>query len=100
MEPHGAMHHGARRGTSMKAAILDYGSGNLHSLAKAVRSNGTVPVITSDVKEALACDALLLPGVGAFGSAAASIASSLNELRAALSDGMPCLGICLGMQLL
>ena len=84
----------------MKAAILDYGSGNLHSLARAVRSSGSVPTITADVKEALACDALLLPGVGAFGSAAASIASSLDELKSALLDGMPCLGICLGMQLL
>ena len=84
----------------MRAAILDYGSGNLHSLARAVRSSGNVPRITSDVREALACDALLLPGVGAFGSAAASIASSLDELRAALLDGKPCLGICLGMQLL
>ncbi len=84
----------------MRAAILDYGCGNFHSLARAVRWSGYVPRITADVNEALACDALLLPGVGAFGSAAASISSSLNALRAALRDGMPCLGICLGMQLL
>ncbi len=84
----------------MKVAILDYGSGNLHSLAKAVMSSGNVPTLTSDVGEALACDVLMLPGVGAFGSAAASILSSRDALRTALLDGMPCLGICLGMQLL
>ncbi len=84
----------------MIAAILDYGSGNLHSLAKAVSSSGNVPKITADVAEALSCDALLLPGVGAFGSAAAAIAPSRIELKAAILGGMPCLGICLGMQLL
>ncbi len=84
----------------MRAAILNYGSGNLHSLAKAVSSSGSVPTVTSDVDEALACDVLMLPGVGAFGSAAASISSSREALRSALLGGMPCLGICLGMQLL
>lgn len=84
----------------MRAAILDYGCGNLHSLAKAVRSNGVEPVITADVSEALACDALLLPGVGAFGSATAALAPNREALQTALLNGLPCLGICLGMQLL
>ena len=84
----------------MRVAIIDYGCGNLHSLAKAIRRSGADPVITSNSSEALACNALFLPGVGAFGSASASLSVSASELRSALLDGMPCLGICLGMQLL
>jgi glutamine amidotransferase len=84
----------------MKAAILNYGCGNLHSLAKAVRSAGADAVVTPDVIEAIACDALFLPGVGAFGTATASLLPNLGELRTALRAGLPCMGICLGMQLL
>jgi imidazole glycerol-phosphate synthase subunit HisH len=84
----------------MRAAILDYGCGNLHSLAKAVASSDVDPVITADVGEAVQCDALFLPGVGAFGSATASLAQNLEQLQTALRGGLPCLGICLGMQLL
>lgn len=84
----------------MKAAILDYGAGNIHSLAKAVRSAEVDLVVTSDLSIALAADALVLPGVGAFGSAVASLEQQRMVLTSALNDGMPCLGICLGMQLL
>ena len=84
----------------MKAAIVDYGAGNLYSLARAVSAAGAVPVITSDVGAALECDAMLLPGVGAFGSATNFLQSHASRIRAALNSGFPCLGICLGMQLL
>ena len=84
----------------MKAAILDYGAGNLHSLAKAVRSAGVEVIVTPDPLTAIQADALLLPGVGAFGSAAAALAPHRNTIRTALDNGLPCLGICLGMQLL
>ena len=84
----------------MRAAILDYGAGNLYSLARAVKSSGADVVITSDVDQALTCDALLLPGVGAFGSASEFLSPRRDKIRAALDDGLPCLGICLGMQLL
>jgi glutamine amidotransferase len=52
------------------------------------------------VSEALSADAIVLPGVGNFGAAAARLAPARDSLRAALEDGTPCLGICLGMQLL
>jgi glutamine amidotransferase len=84
----------------MRVAILDYGAGNLHSLAKAVSAAGAEARIESDPSAALRADALMLPGVGAFGSAIALIAPYRDELNAALRGGLPCLGICLGMQLL
>ena len=84
----------------MKAAILDYGAGNLHSLAKAVLSTGVEVLVTSDPVAALESDVLLLPGVGAFGSATATLAPHRTTIQSALTNGLPCLGICLGMQLL
>jgi glutamine amidotransferase len=84
----------------MRVAILDYGAGNLHSLAKAVSSAGAEARIESDPSAALQMDALMLPGVGAFASAVAFMAPHRDEVSSALRAGLPCLGICLGMQLL
>ncbi len=84
----------------MRAGILDYGAGNLFSLARAVRAGGADAVITSDTALALSCDVLLLPGVGAFGSATRFLDPHRDDIATALKQGMPCLGICLGMQLL
>lgn len=83
-----------------RITIFDYGAGNLHSLAKAVASFGTEPRIEADPLRAIDTDVLLLPGVGAFTPAAERLAPGLGEVRAALTGGLPCLGICLGMQLL
>lgn len=85
---------------SPRITIFDYGAGNLHSLAKAVASFGTEPVVEVDPVRAIDTDVLLLPGVGAFTPAAERLAPGLREMRAALAGGLPCLGICLGMQLL
>ena len=84
----------------MKVAILDYGAGNLHSLAKALSRAGTEVSIETSGQKALASDALILPGVDAFSLAVESFASHIPSIRSALADGLPCLGICLGMQLL
>ncbi len=84
----------------MNIALYDYGAGNLHSLGKALEGAGARVRVTSDWDEALALDALVLPGVGAFGHAARSLPADPSRVRAALEDGLPCLGICLGMQLL
>ncbi len=84
----------------MKVAILDYGAGNLHSLAKAVTAAGVEVGIESDPAAAVKADALLLPGVGAFASATQFLAPHRETILEALQNGLPCLGVCLGMQLL
>ena len=84
----------------MRVAILDYGAGNLHSLEKAVSATGVEVVIECDPVAAIRADALLLPGVGAFESATTMLAQHREIVTAAVTDGLPCLGICLGMQLL
>ena len=83
----------------MRVALFDYGAGNLHSLGKALEGAGADVSITSDWSPALGLDALVLPGVGAFGHAAAALPKDPTPIREALADGLPCLGICLGMQL-
>ena len=84
----------------MRVTIFDYGAGNLHSLAKAIEGSGVSVRLETDPLAAIDTDALVLPGVGAFGAAAARLAPGRKAMRAALEDGLPCLGICLGMQLL
>jgi glutamine amidotransferase len=84
----------------MRATIFDYGAGNLHSLAKALESAGARVSIEPDPAHALQTDLLVLPGVGAFAAAAERIAPARESMRAALQGGLPCLGVCLGMQLL
>ncbi len=80
--------------------IFDYGAGNLHSLVKAISPGERQLAIETDLRRAANADLLVLPGVGAFGTAAAAMGSQQSWLADALSDGLPCLGICLGMQLL
>ena len=81
-------------------AIFDYGAGNLHSLLKAISTDKRVISVETDLRAAMKADLLVLPGVGAFGAAANAMRSAQAELGSALADGLPCLGICLGMQLL
>lgn len=80
--------------------MFDYGAGNLHSLMKTLEHDGASVSIETDPARAARADVLVLPGVGAFGHAASRLASGLADMRSALRDGLPCLGICLGMQLL
>ena len=84
----------------MRVTIFDYGAGNLHSLAKALQAPGVDVRSETSPARALETDLLVLPGVGAFGLAAERLAPGRDRMRSALEGGLPCLGICLGMQLL
>lgn len=83
-------------------AVLDYGSGNVHSAVKALIAAGADAFLTSDHDQILAADGLVVPGVGAFGAVMEALASSgavpLIERR--LAGGRPVLGICVGLQVL
>jgi glutamine amidotransferase len=84
----------------MKVTIFDYGAGNLHSLAKALEREDTEVVVQPDPQRAVETDVLVLPGVGAFGSATQRMAAGRDAMRTAILNGLPAIGICLGMQLL
>jgi imidazole glycerol-phosphate synthase subunit HisH len=85
-----------------RVVVLDYGSGNVHSAAKALERAGAAVTLTSDKRAALEADGLLVPGVGAF----AAVVDQLESVRGGeiidhrLAGGRPVLGICVGMQVL
>lgn len=82
--------------------IIDYGMGNLRSVQKALEAVGQGAEITSDPDRVRAASRVILPGVGAFADAAAELRrTGLGEaFRDAVHAGKPCLGVCLGLQLL
>ncbi len=83
-------------------AIVDYGVGNLFSLASSFAAVGAEVTVTSDPAVLRAAERIVLPGVGAFGDAAAKLRESgLDKVVVEQAKaGKPLLGICLGMQLL
>ena len=92
----------------MSVAIIDYGSGNLHSAAKAferaARETGDTVIVTADAEAVAAADRIVLPGVGAFADcrrgldAVPGMVEALNE--EVIKRGKPFLGICVGCQLM
>ena len=83
-------------------AIIDYGVGNLFSLSHSLTAVGAEAVVTGDAEVIRRADHVVLPGVGAFGDAAAKLRETkLDALaRDIAARGTPMMGICLGMQLL
>lgn len=85
-------------------AVIDYGMGNLHSVAKALEKvgEGVKIHVTSDAKTILAADRVVLPGVGAMRDCMAEITRlGLDKvIREYVATGKPLLGVCVGMQML
>src|ERR1700676_3993484 len=83
-------------------AIIDYGAGNIRSIARALAYLGARAQVTDDPQVVAEARAIVLPGVGSGGAAMARmIERGLDDaIRQATQQGKPFLGICLGMQLL
>jgi glutamine amidotransferase len=85
-----------------RVAVLDYGSGNVHSAAKALERAGAEVELTADRRVAMEADGLVVPGVGAF----KAVMDQLRGVRGdqlvdrRLAGGRPVLGICVGMQVM
>lgn len=86
----------------MRIALIDYGAGNLRSAARALAEAGTSPQIVTDPGGLRGADAIVVPGVGAFGPAMARLEAArlVDPIRDAARGGTMLVGICLGMQLL
>jgi glutamine amidotransferase len=85
-----------------RVAVVDYGIGNLHSAQKALSHVGADAVLTADRLDIDAADAVVLPGVGAFGACMDALRrSELDQVVVdAARSGRPFLGVCVGMQML
>jgi len=84
----------------LKITIVDYGIGNLHSIRKALEQAGAETEIISDMNRLEFSQCIVFPGVGAFGEAMGKLSPVRNILSDRFNDGVPALGICLGMQIL
>src|SRR5438093_12510949 len=83
-------------------AIVDYGAGNLTSVASAVRHLGEEPRITRSPQEILRADRVIFPGVGAAGASMGNLKRlGLDDaIRQVFQGGRPLLGICIGFQVI
>ena len=86
----------------MKLVVIDYESGNLRSVSRALESQGVTPLVTGDAAEIDRADAVVFPGVGS-GPAAMDALNQrelVKPIRDYIASGRPFLGVCLGLQLL
>lgn len=86
----------------MKLVVVDYESGNLRSVSRALESCGVTPLVSGAARELADADAVALPGVGSGPAAMAALRQRglVQPLRDFAASGRPFLGICLGLQLL
>lgn len=85
-----------------KIVVIDYGVNNLSSVRRALIAAGADPIITDSAKETLKAEKLVLPGIGAFKAGMDSLREKklIEPIIERVGNGVPILGICLGMQLL
>jgi glutamine amidotransferase len=85
-----------------RVAVLDYGSGNLHSVSRAIARVGGDAQITDDPADIAVADGLVIPGVGHFGACVRALRSRGLDtaLGAFAASGRPVFGVCVGMQVL
>ena len=85
-----------------KVVVVDYGSGNLRSVSKALEKVGARPFISSEPADILAAESLVLPGVGSGEAAMRALhdRALVEPLRQYINSDRPFLGVCLGLQLL
>jgi imidazole glycerol phosphate synthase glutamine amidotransferase subunit len=88
--------------SARRVTLLDYGAGNLRSVAKAFEHEGAEIVVTADPGEAARAERLVLPGQGHFGQCMTRLEEGglADAVRAHVAAGRPFLGLCVGMQLL
>ena len=86
----------------MKLVVIDYQSGNLRSVAKALEVAGVTPLVTGEPGQLADADAVILPGVGSGPAAMQALRERhlVQPLRDYVATGRPFLGVCLGLQLL
>ena len=85
-----------------RIAIIDYGVGNLRSVEKAFAATGCDAVVSDDEQVLRSADRLVLPGVGAFSACMNALRERRFEtlVRERVAEGVPLLGVCVGMQML
>lgn len=88
--------------SKLRLVVIDYGAGNLRSVAKALESLGASPCVSADPGDLARAEALVLPGQGACDSAMMALEQRrlTGTLKEAIRRGIPFLGVCLGLQLL
>jgi glutamine amidotransferase len=84
----------------LKVTMADYGVGNLHSIRKALELCGAQVTVVDDMSKLVEAECIVLPGVGAFDKTMERLHPYADRIVGRLEDGVPCLGVCIGMQIL
>ncbi|MDO9513414.1 MAG: imidazole glycerol phosphate synthase subunit HisH [Elusimicrobiota bacterium] len=82
--------------------VIDYGLGNIRSVSKALALSGADVRVSAGIEQIESADGIVLPGVGAFGKGMDNLekADLITIIKSQIEAGKPCLGICLGLQML
>lgn len=86
----------------MRVAVIDYGTGNLGSMLRALEEVGAIPRLATEPEHLTQADRVILPGVGNFSDCMVALTDGgwVPALHQAVARGLPLLGVCVGMQLL